>query len=1261
MAERKVSTGASSKIAKKQLQDIVDPIRTSIDQLTNSISGMVKDLNVVFDQGTKGAKNQTKAISGSIKAIDLFHGEIGKLQQGISELTGDVTKMALSTDKGFDTKPIKGYLESLNKVSIGIEDLKDEIKSKGELEGKELDALNAKLKEQEKIYQELQQQIIANRDATHDTAKAYEETGKGMGYAKDMLKFWKASPGSILKSASAAKEHAEELGKIGEKYKGMPGALGNIGSAAKRAGSMLGGLTKLAIPLAILSGIFAAAKAIWDLGMKADAFVKNANKGFASVRGPDIMTTDVAAQFKKFNDQIYSTAKNLQVGLNADEVRGFLQSIVQAGTNLGKLETGMLSYRDAVYVAAKASRSLGLDLPYVGSMVAELINNFRLGMDKIDETFTQIAFDARKAGLSADRFWGVIQNASASLSLYNVAIGAASKTMTRFSEDMVGGADDAAKATEDMFQVFKSGSMSSQAALLDFAKEGGADVNKMFSNLSEKFKGKTIQMKGRIQLLEAKKDRTSTETEELKKLRAEMYADDQKALRYQKMIGANSVTQATEMGALAEDAPELLLTAIKRMAGVEDLTQISGDRMWVAIKALEKQGVSEKVVRMLVEESGVTARRIQDLSETSNKYFSKALSGTENSKKDLVATLEQVGSTTGDAQIEAAQLLSEQLEATGMPPDVADDWAQILKTSKNTRSDLVNLLTNQGNVSLKGFLDSKKLAKLNNTMTKVRFTDSQKTDNQMAKMSEDTFKDIRDQTLSFEEMLKIGKDEVQWRAYNIKGLTSINKGVFDIYKVLIDKFFGGDYKTEEQKNAAEHLKVLKDQNSTLGGILQFDKDGNISLENQQKAIAEVVRKTEDLKKSIALGTAVNKVIADTKQDPKALERNLKDLYRRRNIEKDPGKKEFNEALIKELEKIKDTSKSDAVYGSEPLQKLAGLKVGMSLRPGKTEATETATKSAIEGAISDLNASIAKEKDPGAVAAQKSVLKELEGINSSMGEDKDKKWKEFQKRLTNKGNSNLDAIEKTNQSLLEDSTKQLTQMTNAAQYLVQLNGTNAETLKWQEILVKSNPEAMKYMAAQADALAKTMPYEEVAKKMNTSMEDIQWAYLKTGNEKDAASAKKIGERMTATGYVRQAPVISPLELPPPVGLPPESPPKQGLRNPMQVTKPTMATLLHRGEWILPKNITPPDMAYTTPKHKRTWPGQMPGQPDYRDFGGRAAQRIKEVPANPTPAAAPGGAAQKSITINVNATEKDLAQRIANEIRGVLYKEQLTGMR
>jgi hypothetical protein len=49
----------------------------------------------------------------------------------------------------------------------------------------------------------------------------------------------------------------------------------------------------------------------------------------------------------------------------------------------------------------------------------------------------------------------------------------------------------------------------------------------------------------------------------------------------------------------------------------------------------------------------------------------------------------------------------------------------------------------------------------------------------------------------------------------------------------------------------------------------------------------------------------------------------------------------------------------------------------------------------------------------------------------------------------------------------------------------------------------------------------------------------------------------------------------------------------------------------------------------------------------------------APAGPTPAG-PGGATGKNISITVNATERDLAQRIANEIRSVLYNEQLTGM-
>jgi hypothetical protein len=1212
MAERKVSAGASSKVAKKQLQDIVDPIRTSIDQLTKSISGMVKDLNVVFDKGTKGAKNQAHAISTAVKASHLFQGEINKLQRGIGELTGDVTKMAFSTEKGFSKDAIQGYLKSINEVAKGIEALEKEIEDKKDLEGSALDEISKKLKEQRAVYQQLEKNIIATRDATHDVADAYEATGKGMGYAGDMLKFWKASPGSILKSASAAKDHAEALGEIGEKYKGLPGALGKIGSAAKGAGKLLGGLTKLAMPLAILSGIFAAAKAIWNLGMEADKFVKNANKGFASVRGPDIMTKDVAAQFKKFNDQIYSVSKNLEVGLNADEVRGFLQSIVQAGTNLGKLETGMLSYRDAVYVAAKASRSLGLDLPYVGSMVAELINNFRLGMDKIDETFTQIAFDARKAGLSADRFWGVVQNASASLSLYNVAIGAAGKTMTRFSEDMIGGSDDAAKATEDMFQVFKSGAMSSQAAIIDFANQSGNVTNKMFQDLAEKFKGKNVNLKGRIELLEGKKDRSSAETEELKKLRTEVYANNQKSIRYERMIGKGSVQQATEMGALAEDAPELLMKAITAMTGVRDMSQITGDKIWVAIKAAEKQGISEKVVRMLVEETAVTADRLQNMADSSGKFFDSAIALSKSGNTDIIAGLDLIGKTTGDDQILATQQLAQLLQSQlGMDEGMAQDWALLLSSSENSRKELSGLLRGQKGATVQGFLDSEKMAKLNQKMTLARTNKDQFTANQMSAMSDDTFKEIRDQTLSFEEMQKIGTDAFKWYAYNYKMFTMINKGVFDIFKWLTK---GEAYQTDEQKNAAEQLKLLKTQNPILSNILKTDGDGNITAESQKEAQLKSLEMMKMYKKSTMVSQNINKDIEAALSS--------KDSYKAVDVAYGKAKQGMTSTANPE----------EKAFYSTLEQRWGSIKKNMDV-----------LKEISGGSVNDVADIMSKTSDPG-------MIKELQGIkDETVDKTKQEKWENFKTKMAKKSAGYLSEIKASNDTQIKQNESKLQLFTQASTYLSQLDETNKQALYWQKLLVKASPEAMKEIADEAQILEGSgLSTEDAAKKMSVSVKDLHKAYKMSGGKKAGynveGARKAVKEEYVLKGvqqdsFKSRADVASEFEKTEGKILDAPSPEKleQGLRNPMQVTKPKMATLLHRGEWILPKNITPPDMAYTTPK------------------------RIKEVPANPTLAAAPGGAAQKSITINVNATEKDLAQRIANEIRGVLYKEQLTGMR
>jgi len=83
--------------------------------------------------------------------------------------------------------------------------------------------------------------------------------------------------------------------------------------------------------------------------------------------------------------------------------------------------------------------------------------------------------------------------------------------------------------------------------------------------------------------------------------------------------------------------------------------------------------------------------------------------------------------------------------------------------------------------------------------------------------------------------------------------------------------------------------------------------------------------------------------------------------------------------------------------------------------------------------------------------------------------------------------------------------------------------------------------------------------------------------------------------------------------------------QGLQKPIQVTSPG-SMILHPGESILPRTFSEFKTVPTTNEPKRVGPGG-------------------------------GGGTSKSIQINVSATEKDLATRIANEVRAVINQEYI----
>ena len=571
-----------------------------LDETSKKLKEAKKSAKDYQDTTVKGIKNSVKGM------------------KNLNDLLGDSVSSIKSMDKEVRDLHLQGALnpDDAKKMNIELRRMRMQLMAvkKAQKGGADWDTQRKEVKKLNRMMGQTKEKMNLARNS----AKSFVDhmSDAGPSFMKGWASFNKASK----KGQTNIQSYQGMFNKAGSSLGKMPGLMKAFGGVAKGVAGTLGGVTKL---IAGWPGaIFMALKAVWDLGMQADQFVKDANKAFATMRGPDIMTGDVRGQFKEFNDQIFNARENIRVGLDVTQVRELIDSISQAGVNITNLNKGLLSYRDAIYVASKASKTLGLALPTVGNMIGKLMTNFRMNMDSIDEAFVQVAFDAQKSGLATDRFWSTVENASASLAMYGVFVGAASKTMKRFTEDMVGGADDAAEATEDMFSIFKSGSMGAQAAFLDFAKKGGASAKKVFEEMGAEFGEQAVKVQSEIKLIEDKKKKTPENVEQLKKLRTELNSLQSKQQRALDMMNKNSVVQTTEMGMLAGASAKFFVSSIKGAVGARDLTEISGERLLTAIKGMEAAGVKEKTVRMLVEQAKVTKRGIENLLGSSKKYFS---------------------------------------------------------------------------------------------------------------------------------------------------------------------------------------------------------------------------------------------------------------------------------------------------------------------------------------------------------------------------------------------------------------------------------------------------------------------------------------------------------------------------------------------------------------------------------------------------------------------------------------------------------------
>jgi len=594
--------------------------------------------------------------------------------------------------------------------------------------------------------------------------------------------------GKVIDSIRSRKGRIDEIAKttdkIGESIYGWGGKLASSsnlmakGSArmVRALGQTLGGVSAV---LKKAGPWVAIGMEVAKFELQQDKFLKEQNKIFAQMRGPDIMTGDVKKQFKDFNDQIFKAMDNIHDGLNVKEVQQFFEAMSQAGTAVGKLNKQGQTYRDVVRVAAETSKNWGVDISYMGNVTSDLMQDYQADLTSIHELFNQVTFDAGKSGRTTDKFWTAIQNATVGLGFYGMAFKGLSKVMGEWSKKQIGGAKEVDAAVQNLGQLAK---LEPAAALgvVGLARAQGYDWKE------------TVDIE--IKKAAEEKKTASPERQAVIGLREEML----KKIKFSLDTGDTDDAMknlALYFGDFADQMPGIARSIV---AGSKDL--------WIAIQAGKQFGMSDDLIRMLWEQGELFKKSLGNISEvakkpvTIDKSILEALKpGTdeETQERGISALKDLLVPIFGDNAEALAKLAAADPEIL----KALQDGSMPTAIDKLLKNDVL-LVQDMNRMDRREGMTSK----------------------MMGARSKATFAQMRDQTLSWEEMIAMGMDEFQYWTANIAQADHLNTLVTKILgAVTTDKSLGTEAENKKEQNALLALGVQSEM-YTVGGQTAAFKD-----------------------------------------------------------------------------------------------------------------------------------------------------------------------------------------------------------------------------------------------------------------------------------------------------------------------------------------------------------------------------------------------------------------------------------------------------
>jgi len=730
---------------------------------------------------------------------------------------------------------IKKTAEEVTKVTKTAEKAFEKLAAKQKLSAKETEAA---LKSLDKYGKK-------SVKAYKDIGSAVEDTQDGVSQLTAMFK---APAKDLISQAKHAGAYAERMKDVAAKSAKLPGILGAAGKAAGAMGVAVGGVSKLMLdwPGLVLMGL----KMIIDAATKIDTYIKGMNKKFAMVRGPEIMTKDVDKQFRDFSLAVTDIASNIRDGLRSDEVNEFMQSIDQAGKRIGTLNEGFYSYRDAVHVAAKASKNLGIDMVRSGAMMSTMMMDFRMNLTDVDKAFVQVAFDAEKSGLSTDRFWNAVQNATHSLAFYGKFINEISNTTKVFAQSQVTGADDALDSAQRIMKSFSGMTETQRMGFMAIAKR--ADFSKLFKEEADKATVDLQDIEMKIRVEKGRRAGASgAEKEgidkELIKLETERAAQEQKIADMTKAAMGDFIAQAQMLPTLTGKAVQVSMKAIEGITGrkLEDIDP--GADLLAVTQAIQtlNPGMTEMDVRNIINMAKGQARLL-------NNSYEEMKKGSAVSGEDSLKLLKGIGGLN-----EKSKTFSEDLDALSedyskqynITKDQAKAQLIMVASNKNIKDLTKQLLTETDPDKAEDIIKQLKTANIaahaGSKNLEYELNDLQGGTEAAQGAYDDTFDKIRDNTLSIEDMKKIGKDGAMAQ---LMYLSVISSWVGKIANHVLGK---EDAKARKEafKNLPKDIKKSITEGSAafgIGGVDPKRVSAEIAKQLTKKREAEDVVKTSDI-------------------------------------------------------------------------------------------------------------------------------------------------------------------------------------------------------------------------------------------------------------------------------------------------------------------------------------------------------------------------------------------------------------------------------